>query len=86
MAEEFNGFFTTIAEKLAQQFTNSTPTQTEQTLHHPKLILQPVTFEDVKKMILSLSPSTAVREDCILPRILRAAIEPFAILITKIVN
>ena len=72
MADEINSYFTGIASELANKFDGE-PVKTERTLHHPKMHLKTVAVDHVKKLILSLSPSSAVGDDCISPRVLRAA-------------
>ncbi len=86
IAGEINRYFTGVAAQLSENFGNEMPQQTEKVLHHPKLHLKTVDVALVKKLILGLSLSTAVGEDSISPRVLRAAIEPLSVIITRIIN
>ncbi len=86
MAEVMNDYFTTIAENLARGFPHGDPVQTERTTHQPKLQFKHTTEQDVAKLIRQLSDATAVGIDGISPRILKAALTPLSIIISRLIN
>ena len=77
MAEQLNDFFSTIANKLSAEFPQTISTHTEKICNQPKF-----TF----KHISNLSLATVVGVDGISPRILKSAIKPLSILLSKLIN
>ena len=67
-------------------FQNTEPTQTEHNKHQSSLNPQHNTASDVEKMIRQLSLATAVGIDGIAPRVLKAAINPLSIIISKLIK
>ena len=51
IVNDLTTFFTTVPCKLTSNWSNVTPNKTASTLHHPKLKLQPVSFDHVKKFL-----------------------------------
>ncbi len=86
MAERMNDYFSTIADELASQFPDEPPTRTEKVFNQPKFHFVQVDENAVEKLIKGLSLSTAVGVDGISPRILKCALKPISILISKLVN
>ena len=86
IADTMNQYFCTIADKLAQEFPDEPPAQTEPMKHQPKFNFVHTDDTHVTKLINQLSDSTAVGIDGISPRVLKAAIKPLSILIAKLIN
>ena len=86
MADIMNSYFSTIANTLAENFPSDPPTRTEDVKHQPKFNFTHITLSDVEKQIGLLSDATAIGVDGISPRILRAALKPLSIIISKLIN
>ena len=76
MAEQMNEYFSTVADKLTEDFPNETPIQTEPTTNQPKFVLNHTTAEMVEKLIRGLSDATAVGVDGVSPQILKQQSSP----------
>ncbi len=55
-------------------------------MHHPKFTFKHTDETEVEKMIRQLSHATAVGVDGISPRVLKSAVKPLSIIISKLIN